>query len=156
MTLSQCFPCFRSPDPRHCYQQRQCTIITTSLTANRLGSYYSRRLKYLLDAKLIEYEEIDLATLEGTLRNKHLIPIFVKYPESRDNLPAIYINEEYIGDFDMIQELEDREKLTTQLYKRLDISADGDHSQCDYCAFMSDSDDSDISDDNDVEAPLLG
>ena len=120
---------------RICKRAKNVTVITTSLNTNRTCSYNSRRLKYLLDAKSIPYENIDLATFEVTKYNDHLKEIYRRYPEARREFPILYVDDIFVGNYDFIQNLEDSDDLEMILLVAEFKTIENDHQDCVHCGF---------------------
>jgi glutaredoxin len=114
-----------------CLKNKDIVVITTSLNTDRMSAYYARRTKFLFDTKMIKYNEIDLVLLQKEEVDKYR----VVYPEAKNKLPAIYIDNKFIGSFDQLQELEDADKLDELVFIQMTKNKYDDHDECDLCAF---------------------
>lgn len=115
--LGKIFPCCCSNEneyvPLLSKAPKDIQIFTTSLNSDRRYKYNSGRLKYLLYAKNVPYEEIDLNLIEHWNRVKITNEI---NPDTDGVLPALYADGIYVGDYDYIQDLEDHGELDRVLY----------------------------------------
>jgi glutaredoxin-related protein len=128
----------RAISKRICKRARNIIVISTSLNTNRLPSYNSRRLTYLLDAKMLDYNTIDLATFEVTKYNDHLKEVYRRYPEARGEIPILYIDGDYIGNYELVQELEDSGELDSLLLITELKTIYDNHRECVHCGFTLD------------------
>jgi glutaredoxin len=128
--MGQCFGYMKKKD-NLCLVSKYIIVITTGLGTDRVSAYYSKRLKQLLGMKRIRYEEFDLSLLEPWIRDQRMN----HYPECRKQLPVLYANGKFIGDYWKIQELEDQGILENTIYLRIKKKESGTHHLCDMCAY---------------------
>ncbi len=119
---------------RKCLIPKKIVVVTTSLNTDRSSAYYSKLLKWLLEAKNIQYTEIDLSLLDFVERSR----ISRKYKKSKEILPVLYADDEFVGDFDKVQELIDLFKFEKYVYTLINTKKNDDHSQCAFCGFNKD------------------
>ncbi len=132
MRLPKCLKCCRKNSNRECILPNNIIIITTSLNSNRIYARDSRRLRWLLNAKNIPYEDIDLSIINNKNEVNYYLNMFKK---AKVDLPAIYINMEYFGNYEKVQDLEDHSELDDFLFYKEIKSKYEDHSMCWKCHF---------------------
>ncbi len=90
-------------------------IYTTCINANRLQSYDSSRLKYLLNTKEIPYIEIKMDLLME--EDKFYMKNYILTKTGEFKLPLLFVDDDLIGDYRKLQDLEDHGEMTPLLLK---------------------------------------
>ncbi len=92
---------------------KKIVILTTSISGgSRTAFSESNRLRLLLEIKGFNFEEIDLSYPIDTDPD-YLNELKKK---AKNTIPALFADEEFIGGYNNIQELEDREVLDIVLF----------------------------------------
>jgi len=85
------------------------TIYTSSATSDLTVKKNQQSARDLLDKKKVQYEEKDLATIEKAERDK------VYADAGTKKIPLIFVNGNYLGDYEKIQDMEEDQQLDKAL-----------------------------------------
>ncbi|KNC51249.1 glutaredoxin 3 [Thecamonas trahens ATCC 50062] len=81
----------------------------TNATGLRKTKTDIRETRYLLDAKRVIYEEVDVSLMDDDERAE------MWGKSGTKTLPQVFVDDEYIGGYDELQELEEEGKLDAVL-----------------------------------------
>ena len=92
--------------------QRELILYTTSMTNDRQVRDHCRLLKNLLYVRRIEHSELDIAD------NAFLQRRLEKLCGGRFPMPLLFVGEQFIGNYPIVQELEDNGTFMEALAQR--------------------------------------
>jgi len=84
-------------------------LYTSSISFAKATRAHTGSIKYMLDSKGVEYEEVDLAT------NKERAEEMVKVSGGERAVPQLHVDDKSYGGYESVQELEDAGELAAVL-----------------------------------------
>jgi len=84
---------------------KKVVLYYSSATSSLSVKKDTQSLKFLLEKKKAHYEEVDLAQMQKEERDK------IYHSANSNTIPLLFVDGNYVGDYETLQNLEEEEKL---------------------------------------------